>query len=521
MTRPRNAVLLSLAVALLVGFFGFGGWFYKASIGLDPGAFPLSRVMDPIGRLFIPSRGLTVAGATLAIASVLLAGIVAFFWVRAAVRAEKTAQDPSRRSFLTGAASGAGAALGAIAVGGGAGVARAMFGVGPERHGWKPMLDHIFTDAPYTHPEYLERWKGSAVAAKRRLGRTGWEVSDIVLGTGRIQGESGERIARLALERGVNYFDTSPDYAGSGSEQAMGRALSHFPRDQIFVATKFCTPEGHLPAGTPVAEYERAIEGSLQRLGLDHVDLVHVHSCDEVDRLMDPNVHEAFDRLRQAGKVRFLGFSSHTPRLALVADEAIRSGRFDVMMLAYHHGIWPALGELIRRGRSEQDMGIVAMKTLKGAKHRGLEHFQPFADSYAQAALKWSLSNRDVSCAVVSFFELQHVDEFLFASGKPFTEADAALLREYDRQIAGTYCAPHCGACLGSCPEGVAIHDVLRHRMYFEDYGWERLAIEHYARLERSAEVCLSCSAPCLGSCPLGIDIPTRTREAHRMLSLA
>jgi predicted aldo/keto reductase-like oxidoreductase len=269
-----------------------------------------------------------------------------------------------------------------------------------------------------------------------------------------------------------------------------------------------------------VADYERVIDESLARLRLDHVDLVHIHSVDEVVRLLDPNVHEAFDRLKQKGKVRFLGFSTHTPKLAEVTDAAIRSGRFDVMMLAYHHGIWPALGDLIRRARTEQDMGVVAMKTLKGAKHRGLEAFQPYADSYAQAALKWALSNDDVSCAVVSFFELQHVDEFLYASGKPFTTADAEVLRRYDGEIAGTYCAPHCGACLSSCPEDVPIHDVLRHRMYFEDYGWEKLAMEGYAKLARGASACAGCSAPCLGSCPLGIPIQERTTGAHELLTL-
>jgi predicted aldo/keto reductase-like oxidoreductase len=165
-------------------------------------------------------------------------------------------------------------------------------------------------------------------------------------------------------------------------------------------------------------------------------------------------------------------------------------------------------------------MGVVAMKTLKGARHRGLENFQPYADSYSQAALKWALSNEDVSCAVISFFELQHVDEFLYASGRPFTTADADVLRRYDGEIAGTYCAPHCGACLGSCPEEVPIHDVLRHRMYFEDYGWEKLAMEGYAKLSTDASVCAGCSAPCLGSCPLGIEISERTSEAHRLLTL-
>ncbi len=520
MNRTPIAVLGSLLLALAVGFFGFGHYSRWAAIGLDPGAFPLGGLMEPLGRLFVPNIGMTAAGIALGLCLVLASAGVAFFWVRASRRA---AVDAARRSFLTGTAAGATSGLAALVLGAGAGLARTFFGVGNPDQGWSSVGGQIFDrslEPRKTHPELLEPWKGSRIAARRRLGRTEWPVSDIVLGTGRIEGEQGERIGRLALERGVNYFDTSPDYSGSGSEQAMGRALRGRPRDEVFVATKFCTPQGHLPAGTPVATYKRAIEESLGRLGLDHVDLVHIHSCDEVERLMDDNVHTAFDQLKQEGKVRFLGFSSHTPRLVEVADRAIESGRFDVMMLAYHHGLWPEMREVIRRARERQDMGVVAMKTLKGAKHRGLLDFQSYADSYAQAALKWALDNPDVSCAVVSFFELQHVDEYLYASGKPFGQRDAALLRRYDRAIAGSYCAPHCGVCHDSCPEGVPIGDVLRHRMYFEDYGWEKQAMQGYAKLARDASACAGCSAPCLGSCPIGVAIPERTRGAHELLTL-
>jgi predicted aldo/keto reductase-like oxidoreductase len=366
----------------------------------------------------------------------------------------------------------------------------------------------------------MDAWKGARARNFRRLGRTDWLVSDIVVGSGPIEGEKGTRIVREALERGVNYVDTSPDYSATGSEQAVGRALAG-RRDQVFVATKFCTPGGHLPPGTPVERYKAAVEESLVNLQTDYVDLIHIHSCDEIDRLMDPNAHEAFDRLKEEGKVRFLGVSSHTPNLVPVANRAIDSDRFDVMMLAYHHGIWAPLGEIIERAHRERDMGIVAMKTLKGAKHHGLAGFRDESDAYSQAALKWVLSNPAVSCAVISFFEDQHVDEYLYASGRGLDLRDLAILEKYDRSILGSYCSPHCGACLDRCPERIAIHDVLRYRMYFEDYGWQKDAMQLYARLERSASVCETCPAPCLGSCPVGIPIQERTTEAHELLTLA
>jgi predicted aldo/keto reductase-like oxidoreductase len=160
------------------------------------------------------------------------------------------------------------------------------------------------------------------------------------------------------------------------------------------------------------------------------------------------------------------------------------------------------------------------MKTLKGAKHHGLEGFQDEQDSYAQAALKWVHGNPNVSCAVISFFDLQHVDEYLYASGKSVDANDVAILDKYDRLTADTYCVPHCGACLSSCPEKVAINDVLRHRMYFEDYRSERQAIDLYAALDRNASVCAECSAPCTGSCPYGIRIQERMVGAHELLGI-
>jgi aryl-alcohol dehydrogenase-like predicted oxidoreductase len=515
--RTRTALLFSLGFALLVGFTLTGHVLYRSFIGLDPSAFPGGETIQALALRWNPDLHTTAAGGALAATTLLFAGVVAFVAVR---RARVESVDPSRRRFLTGAGSGVGAALGGMLVAGAAGAGRALFGLGEGNRGWADMASKIMDrQVAFTNPEWKESWKGARIQAHRRFGRTEWQVSDIVLGTGRISGENGERIARLALERGVNYFDTSPDYSGAGSEEAMGRAIRGV-RDRLFIATKFCTPTGHLPPGAPVSRYMEVVEGSLRRLGTDYVDLCHIHSCDEVARLMDPNAHEAFDRLKQQGKVRFLGFSTHTPNLVEVANRAIDSGRFDVMMLAYHHGIWPALPDVIRRARRAQDMGVVAMKTLKGAKYRGLEHFQPYADSYAQAALRWVLSNPDVSCAVISFFELQHVDEYLSASGRPFTQKDLAVLEEYDRQIAGSYCAPHCGRCLSSCPEGLPIHDVLRYRMYFEDYGWEKEGMRLYSQLSRRADVCANCPAPCTGTCPQDIPIRERMLGANELLTL-
>jgi predicted aldo/keto reductase-like oxidoreductase len=498
------------------GYFALGPILYSLFIGLDWAAYPGGAAIEQLFRGLGYTGQNAISGVFWLLLGLLLAMALAAFAARGRIRADA---DPTRRNLLTGAVAGTVAGLGAAALAGGGAALRSLFGWGREDTGWAAVNQGIQAEVEKTHASYPEAWKNARIAGYRTLGRTGWRVSDVVVGSGRIRDEKGTDVVRLALERGVNYVDTSPDYSATGSEEAVGRAIQG-RRDQIFLATKWCTPWGHLGAGSSVADYEGVIEQSLGRLGTDYEDLVHVHSSDEVDRLMDPNMHEAFDRLKQAGKVRFLGYSSHTPNLVEVAEAALASGRFDVMMLAYHHGIWPQMGELIQRARREQDMGVVAMKTLKGAKHHGLAGFREHADAYSQAALRWVLSDSAVSAAVISFSEFQHVDEYLRASGGQLRPEDVAILETYDRLIAGTYCAPHCGVCLGSCPEQLAIDDVLRHRMYFEDYGDQKEAMRLYANLEKNASVCASCSAPCTDACPIGIPIQGRMIGAHELLRI-
>ena len=451
--------------------------------------------------------GLGQLAVGLALAASLLCSIL---WAARAGQRVGSAPWSGRRRFLLGAVAAAGGVVATIAA-----------AIAPNRRWFSVTVPNIFlVRPPYKADGYDPAWSGARVSGYRRLGRTGFRVSDISLGSGASTGgRQTSAVAREAIDRGINYFDTAPDYAETGSERRLGEAMRSV-RDQMFVATKFCRSTGHLGPGSTVAEYMEAVNGSLGRLQTDRVDLVHIHSCDSLERLMDENAHEAFDRLKQQGKVRFLGVSTHTPNLEVVAKAAIESDRFDVMMLAYHYGAWPSLGEIVDRA-AERDIGVVAMKTLRGAHHEGLAWSRDERDSFTQASFKWVLSNPSVSCLVISLWESVQLDEFLYASGKSPEARDLAVLQRYQELTTGIQCRPHCGICLDACPEGVPIDDILRQRMYFESFGAEKEAMRLYASLETKAAVCAGCSAPCADACPDGIAIPERTREAHGLLTLS
>ncbi len=374
------------------------------------------------------------------------------------------------------------------------------------------LLPSAPTEADAPQPQ----WSGSTVQSYRTLGRTGWKMSDISFGTAHVRDPD---IVRIAIDRGMNYFDTSPDYSDAESERVVGQGIRG-RRDKVFLASKFCTPGGHLPVDSKVEDIIAAVEASLGRLGTDYLDLCHVHACNDLERLMAPTFHEAFDRLKEQGKVRFLGVSSHTPELETVMNHAVDSGRFDVIMVAYNFRNWPDLSNIIDKAH-EKGVGFVAMKTLKGAYHTVLADFTPDErSSFTQAAFKWVQSNPKISGLVVSISKVSQLDEYLYASGKPVAPKDLAVLERYDELVARQYCRPGCGECLDACPAGLPIDDVLRYSMYYEGYGSERVAMGKYASLGsgRQASACADCAAPCQGACPFEIPIRERMVRAHRLL---
>jgi uncharacterized protein len=502
----RSLPPLLFAAGIAASFFVFGEAMEEALEGMERVRFGLGALV-PGGLLFLAMIAWTLHVRRPFCPSCAPAG--GWLTPLPEARSERLLAMPARRHVLRN--------LGSIFVGTAAAAAGGVAGAGLRNLGWIRVGRAIGTPVETESPVFRPAWRGARVQNYRRLGRTGAMVSDISLGSGHI---GSADVVRLALDRGITYFDTAPDYSRHGSEEILGEAIRG-RRDEVFLASKFCTADGHLAPDTPAPRIIEAVEGSLRRLRTDRLDLVHVHACDRVERLLAPTFHEAFDRLKEQGKARFLGVSSHTPNLHAVANAAIDSGRFDVLMLAYHHGMgWDLDGILARA--AERDVGVVAMKTLKGAKHENLAAFQDDAASYTQAAFRWVLANPRVSCLVVSFSKLEHVDEYLHASGTRLSEADHAVLARYDELIAGDYCRPHCGACLDSCVAGLPIDDVLRHKMYFEDYRSEKEAMRRYAALgERNAAHCLGCPAPCAGACPHGIAIQDKMLTAHVRLTLA
>ncbi len=133
------------------------------------------------------------------------------------------------------------------------------------------------------------------------------------------------------------------------------------------------------------------------------------------------------------------------------------------------------------------------------------------------------LAQPNIDTISVTMRTFGDVDEFVVASGAPEPSSkDKEKLGEYGMLLDREYCRPGCDACLGACPNDVPIHDILRYRLYFNNYGREKYAMGLYAALPASkkATQCAACSGPCTGSCPFNIAIRDRLIDTHSELTI-
>lgn len=370
----------------------------------------------------------------------------------------------------------------------------------------------------------------SGVKKYERLGRTNLKISDISFGSSRLK--SGEEyLVDHALALGVNYIDTAEGYTRQNSERVIGNALKG-KRHQVYLATKtFAT------AGTSKETIMESLEGSLKRLQTDHVEVFFNHAVNDVSRLQNEEWYEFTETAKKQGKILFTGISGHAGNLVECVDYALDHNLVDVLLLGHNFGQDPKFYERFVRSfdmvanqpdlprvmakAKKQDVGVIAMKVLRGARLNDMRQFESDGFTYAQAAFKWALSSPDVDAAIISMTTRADIDEYLGASGaRDITQADFDLLEQYARLVNLTYCNHACNDCAGACPYDVPISDVLRTRMYAIDYGDISFAKEEYARLDGSANACLSCDGkPCQDACTQGINIAQLCGPTHVMLS--
>ena len=291
----------------------------------------------------------------------------------------------------------------------------------------------------------------------RKLGSSDLDVSEISLGSWLTYGvgvKADQTRACLcrAFDLGINFIDTANVYGRGKAETVLGEMLADRPRDSYVLATKAFFPMSDTDKGLSRAQILKQIDGSLQRLRTDYVDLYQCHRYDPDIPLEE--TMEALTQIVRQGKARYIGFSEWSPKniedaLAISGGERFVSSQpqysllyrrpeAKVIPLCAANGIsqivWSPLAQGVLSGKytpgaalpeatraTSDDMGKMMQNWLRPEILEAVQKLKPIADeagcTMSQFALAWILREQNVATAIVGASRPEQLEDNAAASG--------------------------------------------------------------------------------------------------------
>ena len=346
----------------------------------------------------------------------------------------------------------------------------------------------------------------------RTLGRTGLKLPVVSMG---VMNSDNPNLIRAALDRGIVMLDTAHGYQRGRNEAIIGEVLKGRPRDSYIIATKVPAPgrdrrTGAIPPDAKPEPFLEMFDISLQRLGLDHVDILYQHNVHAREQALHESVLGALQKIKKEGKARFIGVTTHSNEPEVIRT-AVEGKVHDVVLAAYNFRqdhrdeVRRAVAEAGRAG-----VGIVAMKTQAGA-FWDKEKQQPIN---MKAALKWVLNDVNVTTAIPGMTTFDQLEEDLAVmTDLTLTNQDLEDLRLNVR--AGLYCQ-HCNQCLPDCRQRLPLPEIMRGYMYAYGYKNPGLARELLQELELPAYPCRDCVS-CAVRCAKVFDVADWVKDIVRL----
>jgi hypothetical protein len=352
----------------------------------------------------------------------------------------------------------------------------------------------------------------AAEPPRRKLGRTGIDVPIVSMG---VMNADNPNLVRAALDGGIFLLDTAHGYQDGRNEEMLGTVLKDRKRDSFVLATKvhlstLDRKTGLFSKQTRGEEIEEKLDISLKRLGLEHVDILHLHNQSTREGALYPPVLKAMEKAKRDGKARFLGLSTHKNEPEVIRA-AVEAKIYDVVLTSYnfrqdHHlEVQKAVAEAAQAG-----LGIVAMKTQAGV-FWDKEKKSPINMT---AALKWALRDPNVHTAIPGFTTFDQLQTDLAVLHDPaLTDDDKRSLEA--PKLVGFFCQG-CGECLEPCLAKLPIPDLMRSFMYAHAYRNREAAQALLLELGLPESPCGDCGE-CPVRCAKGFDVRQRVRDIVRL----
>jgi predicted aldo/keto reductase-like oxidoreductase len=366
--------------------------------------------------------------------------------------------------------------------------------------------------------------RGSRLGAEediihRKLGKTDIKLPIVNMG---VMNAFNPTLVKKSYEIGVRYFDTAAYYQRGKNEEMVGSAIKELNvRDDVILGTKAYIPEEQrgMSPNKKKEFFLKSAEDSLRRLMTNYVDIFYIHSVSDPSYLHDPGILEALQRLKEQGKVRQIGFTTHANMTECI-KEAFNHDIYGVIQTAFNYAMSDDV-ELIDTltKAAGKGIGLVAMKTQCAQywyrDYVPNEKQQFYKGKILHAAvLKWVLHHDFITTAIPGYTTFQQMEEdFSVAHDLTFTAEEREFLGDRGVKNSLAYCL-QCGNCMPTCPKNADIPNLMRTHMYAKCYGnfyQAKDTIEEIPKV-KNIHACYSCET-CKATCVNQIDIAHRIDE--------
>ena len=335
----------------------------------------------------------------------------------------------------------------------------------------------------------------------------------------RIDETKTQAMVDYAMEQGVNYYDTAWGYHDGHSETVMGKALSRYPRESYYLATKF--PGYDL---SNMDKVEEIFEKQLEKCGVEYFDFYLFHNVCEmnIDAYLDEKygIYEYLMKQKAAGRIRHLGFSAHgnLDVMKRFLDAYGKDMEFCQIQLNFLDWTFQGAKEKVELLK-EWNIPVWVMEPLRGGKlaklaaedEKALKALRP-EENIPAWAFRFPQSVPGVTMVLSGMSNLQQMQDNIhtFAEDKPLTEKEMdTLLQIADRMVKKIVLpCTACHYCTSHCPQGLPIPELLAlyNEHCFTEGGFiAPMALSAYPQ-EKLPSACIGCRS-CEAVCPQQIKI--------------
>jgi predicted aldo/keto reductase-like oxidoreductase len=204
--------------------------------------------------------------------------------------------------------------------------------------------------------------------------------------------------------------------------------------------------------------------------------------------------------------------------VAAIADRVIEA-KLEVVQMMYNFTS-PANYEPALQKLHDAGVGLIAMKVMARARgRRGGPPQPPRPANFAPAALKWAINKQFIATTVPSMTDNDQLEQNFAVMSQRFTDDDARILVARLEEVSPYFCRM-CGQCIGKCPKGLPVSDMVRFAMYADGYGQYPLGRENFLKMppEQRQIRCSDC-ATCTVRCPNGVRVAQQLMRAQELFA--